>query len=163
MTPEDVHHLRAVGRAAASGTDYFGRLAEVRGAHDRRGYDRELFHILAAEVVEAMYCPSGDAEGLPGTNLDRRAVNRPGEDASDTVNDLLVGVVRVGRRRQLLPDRNEDLEYRRAAARIVAREEKMDFERANLDGLFRRINSGRLLLHNRTSTYPKARPLETAR
>jgi len=61
MTPEDVHHLRAIGRAAASGTDYFCRLAEVCGAHYGRGYDGELFHILAAEVVEAMYRASGDA------------------------------------------------------------------------------------------------------
>jgi hypothetical protein len=61
MTPEDVHHLRAVGRAAASGTDDFGRLAEVRGTHYRRGYDGELLHILAAEVVEAMDRASGDA------------------------------------------------------------------------------------------------------
>jgi hypothetical protein len=61
MAPEDVHHLRAVGRAAASGIDYFGRLAEVRGAHYRRGYDGELLHILAAEVVEAMYRASGNA------------------------------------------------------------------------------------------------------
>ncbi len=49
MTPEDVHHLRAVGRATASGIDYFGRLAEVRAA------PLSLFHILAAKVVEAMW------------------------------------------------------------------------------------------------------------
>ncbi len=76
MTPEDVHHLRAVGRAAASGTDYFGCLAEVRGAHYRRGYDGKLFHILAAEVVEAMYrasggihraCPGPTSIGVPST------------------------------------------------------------------------------------------------
>jgi len=42
-------------------SDYFGRLAEVRGAHYRRGYDGELFHILAAEVVEAMHRASRDA------------------------------------------------------------------------------------------------------
>ena len=53
MAPEDVHHLRAVGRAAGGGSDYFGSFAEVRGAHYRRGYDGELFHILAAEVIEA--------------------------------------------------------------------------------------------------------------
>jgi hypothetical protein len=36
MTPKDVDHFRAV-RRAASGTDYFGSFAEVRGTHDRRG------------------------------------------------------------------------------------------------------------------------------
>src|SRR5512139_3050000 len=111
MTPEDVHHLRAVGRAAAGGTDYFGSFAEVRGAHYRRGYDGELFHILAAEVVEAVYRTSGNAQRLPGTNLDGRAVDRPGQDALDAVEDLLVGVVLVGRRRQLLPNGDENRKH----------------------------------------------------
>jgi hypothetical protein len=53
MTPEDLHHLRAIGRAGG-GTDYFRSFAEVRGAHYRRGYDGELFHILAAGVIEAV-------------------------------------------------------------------------------------------------------------
>jgi len=26
VTPEDIHHLRAVGRAARGGTDYFGSI-----------------------------------------------------------------------------------------------------------------------------------------
>jgi hypothetical protein len=111
MTPEDVHHLRAVGRAAGRGGDYFGGFAEVRGAHYRWGYDGELFYILAAEVIEAVHRASGDAQRLPGTDLDGRAVNRPGKDALDTVEGLLVGVVLVGRRRQLPPDRDENLEH----------------------------------------------------
>jgi hypothetical protein len=106
MAPENVHHLRAVGWAASGGTNDFGRFAEVRGAHYRRGYDGELFHILVAEVIETVNRASGDAQRLPGTNLDGRAVNRPGKDALDTVEDLLVGVVLVGRRCQLLPDGN---------------------------------------------------------
>jgi len=107
MTPEDVHHLRAVGRAAVGGTDYFGGFAEVRGAHYRRPYDGELSHIRAAEVIKAVHRASGDAQRLAGTNLDGRAVHRPGKDALDTVEDLLVGVVLVGRRRELLPDGDE--------------------------------------------------------
>jgi hypothetical protein len=126
MTSEDVHHLRAVGRAADGGTDYFGSFAEVRGAHDRRGYDGKLFHILAAKVIEAVHRASGDAQRLPGTNLDGRAVNRPGKNALDTVEDLLVGVVLVGWRRQLLPSGDENLEHRRATAGIIAREEEPD-------------------------------------
>ena len=111
MTPEDVHHLRAVGRAAAGGTDHFGSFAEVRRAHYRRGYDGELSHIRAAELIEAVHRASGDAQRLPGTNLYGRAVNRPGKDALDAVKDLLVGVVLVGRRCQLLPDGDENLEH----------------------------------------------------
>ena len=72
MTSEDVHHLRAVGRAAAGSTDYLGSFAEERRAHYRRAYDGELFHIRAAEVVKAVHRTSGDAQGLPGTNLNRR-------------------------------------------------------------------------------------------
>ena len=66
MPTEDLHHLRAVGRAASGGPDDFGRFAEVRGTHDRRGDDAELFHILAAEVVEAMGRAAGNAQRLPG-------------------------------------------------------------------------------------------------
>ena len=111
MTAEDVHHFRGIGRAAGGGGDYLGGFSEVRGAHYRRGYDGELFHILTAEIIEAVHRASGDAQRLPGTNLDGLAVNRPGKDALDTVEDLLVGIVLVGRRRQLLPNRNENLEH----------------------------------------------------
>src|SRR2546423_1545039 len=93
MTPEYVHHLHAVRRAASGGADHFSSFAEVCGTHDRRGYDGELFHILAAEVIEAMDRASGDAQCLAGTNLDGRPLNRPGEDTLDTVENLLVGVV----------------------------------------------------------------------
>ena len=42
MTPEDVHHFRAIGRATTSGVYYFGSFSEVRGAYYRGGYDGEL-------------------------------------------------------------------------------------------------------------------------
>ena len=124
MTPDDVSHLRAVGWAAGSRTDHFGSLAKVRGAHYRGRYDDKLFHILATEVIEAMHRASRDTQGLTGTNLDGHAINRPREDARDTVKDLLVGVVLVGRCRQLLPDGDEKLEHRHAAFGIIAREEE---------------------------------------
>jgi hypothetical protein len=126
MTAEDVHHFRAIGSAAGGGGDYFGGFAEVSGAHYRGGYHGELFHIHAAEVIEAVHRASGDAQRLPGTNLDGRAVNRPGKDALDTVEDFLVGIVLVGRRRQLLPDRDENLEDRDASPGIIAGEEESD-------------------------------------
>src|SRR6266852_328018 len=90
MTAKDVHHSRAIGRAAASCVDYFGGLAEVRGPHNRRGYDGELFDILVSEIIEAVHRASRDAQRLPGTHLNGRAVNRPGKDALNTVVDLLV-------------------------------------------------------------------------
>ena len=111
MTAEDVRHFRAIGRATASGVYDFGSFSEVRGAHYRRGYDGELFHMLAAEIIEAVHRATGNAQRLSRTNLDGRSVNRPGKDALDTVEDLLVGIVLVGRRRQLLPNRDENLEH----------------------------------------------------
>ena len=65
MTPEDIHHLHRVGRAALGSTDYFGSFTEVRGAHYRRGYDDKLFYILAAEIIETVNRTSGDAQRLP--------------------------------------------------------------------------------------------------
>src|SRR5215471_18064462 len=97
MTAEDVHHFRAIRWATGGSVAYLGGLAEVCGPHDRRGYDGELFHILVAEIVEAVHRTSGDAQPLPRTNLDGRAVNRPGKDALDAVEDLLVCIVLVGR------------------------------------------------------------------
>jgi len=64
--------------------------------------------------IEAVHSASGDAQRLPRTNLDGPAVNRPGKDALDAVEDLLVGVVLVGRRRQLLPDGDENLDRKSA-------------------------------------------------
>jgi hypothetical protein len=61
MTPEDLCHLRAVGRGASGGSDYFRGFAEIRGAHDRRTYDGELFHIRDAEVIETVHGATGDA------------------------------------------------------------------------------------------------------
>lgn len=81
MAAEDIRHFRVVGRAAGGG-DYFSGFSEVCGAHYRRGYDDELFHILIAEIIEAVQRAPGDAQRLPRTNLDGRAVNRPGKDPS---------------------------------------------------------------------------------
>src|SRR3954468_15753245 len=126
MTAEDINHFRAIGRAAAGGGDYFGGFSEVFGAHYCRGYDGELFHILVAEIIEAVHRASGDAQRLPGTNLDGRAVNRPGKDALNTIEDLLEDIVLVGRRCQLLPDWHENLEHRDASTGIIAGEEESD-------------------------------------
>jgi len=114
VTPEDFCYFLAGGRAAAaSGADQFSSFAEVRGADDRRGYDGKLLHILTAEVIEAVHRASGDAQRLPRPHLDGSAVNRPSQDALDTVKDLLVAVVLVRGRRQLLSPGNDKLVPRR--------------------------------------------------
>ena len=147
MTPEDLRHLGAIGRATGGGIDYFRSLPEVCGAHYRRGYDSELFYILVTEIIKAVQRASRDTKRLPGTDVDWRAVNRPGQDTLDTVEDFFVGDIPVGWRHQLLPGGNENLEHRHAAVGIIARKEKPDPQRANLDDFFRRIDSGRTLLH----------------
>jgi len=111
MTPEDIYHLHRVGRAALGSTDYFGSFTEVRGAHYRWGYDDKLFYILATEIIETVNRTSGDTQRLTWTHLDRRAVNRPGKDTLDTIEDLLVGVILVGRRHQLLTCGDEKFEH----------------------------------------------------
>jgi len=65
MTAEDVHHLCTVGRAAGGSNDHFSSFAEICRAHYRWGYEGELFHIRAAEVIEAVHCASGYAQRLP--------------------------------------------------------------------------------------------------
>ena len=95
MTRENLRHLRAVGRAAAGHSVYLGSFADVRGDHYRRAYDGELFRIRVTEVIKAVHRASRDAQRLPGTNLDRRAVDRPCQDARDSLEDLLIAVVLV--------------------------------------------------------------------
>src|SRR5215472_15967177 len=148
MTAEDLRHLRPVGRAAGGLVDYFGGFSEVRRAHDRRGYDGQLLDVLAAEVIEAMHRASRDAQRLPGTNLDGRAVHRPSKDALDTVKHLLVGVVLVGWCRQLLPGGDEKLEHRDAAVGVIAGEKESNPYLTNLNGLLRNVHSGAALLHH---------------
>jgi hypothetical protein len=102
---------------------------------------------------------AGDAQRLPGADRDGCAVDRPGEDALDAVEDLLVGVVLVGRRRQLLSAGDANLEDRRVVVGIIAREEEPDPQRADRDGLLRRLDRGRSLPHRRTlySIIPSSR------
>src|SRR5579864_2022706 len=66
MTAEDVHHLRTVGRAAGGGNDHFSSFAEICRAHYRWGYEGDLFHILAAEVIERCTAPRGMHSACPG-------------------------------------------------------------------------------------------------
>src|SRR5215472_1443545 len=136
MSPKYIHHLLAVWRTSSGGADYFRGFAEVRGPHDRRRNDGELFHVLAAEIVEAVYRAARDTKRLPGTNLDGCAVNRPCKDALDTIDNLLVSVVLVCRGGQLLPDWYAKLKYGCATVRMFTRNEEPDTEPTNLDGFF---------------------------
>jgi len=126
MTPEDLDHLPDVGRTTGSGAYYFSSLTEVGGAHNRRAYGDKLFRILAAEVIEAVHRASLYAERLAWTDGDGFAINRPGHDTFNAVENLLVSIVLVGRRRHLLPRGDEKFEHGYAAIRVMAREKEPD-------------------------------------
>jgi hypothetical protein len=136
MPPKDVHHLLAVGWTSSGDVDDGGGFPEVCRAHDRRRYHGKLFHILAAEVVKAVYRAARNAERLSWSYLDGRSLNRPCQDAFDPIDDFLVSVIAMGGRGQLLPGRNSKLEYGCAAARIFAGNEEADTERTYRDCFF---------------------------
>src|SRR5262249_44577934 len=121
-----IYHLLAVRRTSCGGVDYLGSLSEICWTHDRWGYDGELFHILGTEIIEAVHRAAWDTQRLPRTNLDGPAVNRPGKHTLDAIENLLIGVILVGRGGQLLAHWHANLEHRRAPVRILARNEKAD-------------------------------------
>jgi len=68
---------------------------EVVGAEDAGGDDRERPCIDPATVVEAVDDAARDAEHLARADVDRRALERPGQYAVESVARLLVAVVAV--------------------------------------------------------------------
>jgi len=109
MTPEDIIHVRAIRRAAAGGAEHFSGFTEVRGPHYRGAYHGELFRVYVPQVIEAVHRALGDAQSLPGANLDRSAINSPRKYTLDTVENLFVGVITVRWSRQPLPGRHRKL------------------------------------------------------
>src|SRR5438045_2459777 len=115
------------------------------------GCKLKILHQLreGAPLSKRCTAPLGMHSACTGTDLDGRAVNRPGKDTVEAVEDLPVGIILVGRRRQLLPDRNENFEHGDTSVGIIVGKEESNPQRTNLDGLFRSIYSGRTLLHSR--------------
>lgn len=74
---------------------------------------------------------SGDEQCLPGTHLDGLVVIRPGKYALDALESFLVGVVLVGKGRQLLPGGGANLEHRYVAVGIIPRQED-GYDRSDL-------------------------------
>ena len=90
------------GGPPADATISSASVARVRGSHDRRRYDGELFHILAAQIVEAVNRTARNTKSLAGTNLDGPPLNGPREDSFDTVENFFLSIVFVGWTCQLL-------------------------------------------------------------
>ena len=57
--------------------------------------ERERLGVDVARVVELMDGAAGDAQRLSGPDVDRSALDRPGQDALEPVDRLLVAVVAV--------------------------------------------------------------------
>ncbi len=75
------HHCcdrREVGRTVGWGVKDRGDLAEVVGAEDARGDDRERLGIDVVGVVEVVDRAAVDAERLTRADVDRHALDRPG-------------------------------------------------------------------------------------
>ena len=89
-------------------------------------------------VVEAVNSAAADADGLAGPDIGGCAVDRPGEDAVQAVDRLLVAVVAVGDR-QPGAGRNVELEDRDGPVRGVAFDEEPDCELPDPD-LFTRCS-----------------------
>jgi hypothetical protein len=84
-----------VGRAVGCGVEDRGDLAEVLGAEDAGGDDRERLRIDITAVVEVVDGAAWDAERLARANIGRCAFDRPVEDAREPVDSLFVPVVAV--------------------------------------------------------------------
>jgi hypothetical protein len=122
MPPKYFCHLLAVWWATSRSVDYFGRLAKVCRSHDRRTDNDELLRIPTAKVVKAVYRAPRYAQRLARANLDGDAVNSPCKYTLYAIEDFLIGVIFVGRRRKLLSCGGEELEYRYTVIRIIARD-----------------------------------------
>jgi hypothetical protein len=79
----------ATGRGVEDRSD----LAEEVGAEDAGGDDRERPGVALAGVVEVVDGAAGDEERLARADLGRGALDRPGEDALESVDRLPVAVV----------------------------------------------------------------------
>ena len=106
------------GGPPAAASRIGGDLAEVVGAEDAGGDDRERLGVDVARVVELVDGAAGDAERLAGADVDRRALDRPGQHALEPVDRLLVAVVAVPGR-DLRAGRNVELEHRDRTARLA--------------------------------------------
>ena len=134
MTSPSAANRAGRGRGIEDGRD----LAEVVGAEDARGDDRECLGVDVVRVVELVDGATGDAERLAGADVDRHALDRPGQHSLEPVDRLLVAVVAV-RGCDLRAGRNVELEHRDRPSRLLALDEEPDGQRPDLDLFVRRL------------------------
>jgi hypothetical protein len=100
-------------------------LAEVVGTEDAGGHDRERLRVDIVGVVKVVDGTAGDEERLAGADVRRRALDRPGQDALQPVDRLLVAVVAVGGR-DLRAGGNVELEDRDRPSRLLTLDQEAD-------------------------------------
>ena len=113
-----------------------GHLAEVRRAEDAGRDDRQRSRVGVERVRELVHGAARDHEHVAGPDLDLPAVDRPGEDALQAVDRLLVAVVAVGGR-EIRGGRDIELEHRHRPARLLRLDAEPDRDRADPDRLVR--------------------------
>src|SRR5881392_3534591 len=82
----DLAQRGEIRRAARRGIEDGRDLAEEVGAEDARGDDCERLGIDLAPVVEVVDGAAGDKERLAGSEVGRRALDRPGQYSLEPVD-----------------------------------------------------------------------------
>jgi len=88
------------------------------GAEDAGGDDGECLRVDVLGVVELVDGAAGDAERLTGADVDRNALDRPGQPSLEPVDRLLVAVVAVPGC-DLRAGRSVELEDRNRSSRLL--------------------------------------------
>src|SRR5215472_1200688 len=83
----------------------------------------------------------GNAQRLPGMDLDWLSVDRPGQHSLHPVDRLFIMVVAMSGSHQSSPARHGEFEGCNAACRVVAGDEEVDAEWSQRDHLLGRIDA----------------------
>src|SRR5438093_3321022 len=135
MAAHDLGHLDSVRWSTGRHLHHLGDLAEVLWT-DRGWRDgTKRLHVLASVVVEPVNGAARNAKGLPRPDVDRFAVDGPGQHAFDAVDRLFVVIVAMRRSRQTLRGWDRELEDRDAATRVFSRDQEAHGERPETDSL----------------------------
>src|SRR5215203_695738 len=122
------HHFAdrcGVWRAAGCRLEDVGHIAEVVGAEDAGGDDREHLRVGLMIVVEAVDHPARDAQHIARADVDPLSVERPAQHAFEPVDRLLITVMAV-RARHPGSGRDVELEDRDGTSRRLALEPESD-------------------------------------
>src|SRR2546426_1846408 len=124
MAAHDLGHLDSIRWPTGRRLRHLGNLAEILRTDRGGGDGAKCLHVLAAVVVEPVNGAARNAEGLPRPDVDRSAVDGPGQHALDAVDRFFVVIVAVRRSRQTLRAWDRELEEGDAATRLFSRNQE---------------------------------------